>query len=167
MPVAWWPFKKPLAAQPIAVRSDESSIDLGVSVGVAIKVGLSVGVAVGRGRFVAVEDAGTGVIVGDALLSALGVSDVRAGAAAKMRLLQPANNQTISTLIASLPKPMLPPRLRRIYSWGKSVAPKWGAGYDGIRGLVEILTRDPFRLQNEISTIGQRRGLKPGRRVAG
>ena len=125
MPVAWWPFKNPLAAQPIAVRSDESSNGLGVSVGVAVKVGFSVGVAVGCGRFVAVGDTGTGVIVGDALLRVLGVSDMRAGAAAKMRPLQPANNQTISTLIAGLSKRMIPPRLSRIYLWGKSVASKW------------------------------------------
>ncbi len=75
MPVAWWPFKNPLAAQSIAVRSDESSNGLGVAVGVAVKVGFRVGVAVGRGRFVAVGDADPRVIVGDALLSGLGVSD--------------------------------------------------------------------------------------------
>ncbi len=109
MPVAWWPFKNPLAAQPIAVRSDESSKGWGVSVGVAVKVGFRVGVAVGRGRSVAVGDTGTGVIVGDGLLSVLGIGDVRAGTAAKMRPLQPANNQTISTLIAGLPKRMIPP----------------------------------------------------------
>ncbi len=109
MPVAWWPFKNPLAAQSIAVRSDESSNGLGVSVGVAVRVGFRVGVAVGRGRFVAVGDTGTGVIVGDGLLSALGVSEVRAGAAAKMRPPQPANNQIISTLSAGLLKRMLPP----------------------------------------------------------
>ncbi len=109
MPVAWWPFKNPSAAQSIAVRSDESSNGWGVSVGVAVKVDCRVGVAVGRGRFVAVGDTGAGVIVGDGLLSALGVRDVRAGAAAKMRPPQPANNQTISTLSAALLKRMIPP----------------------------------------------------------
>ena len=77
--------------------------------GVAVKVGFSAGVAVGRGRFVAVGDTGTGVIVGDALLSVLGIGEVGAGAAAKMRPLQPANNQTISTLITDLPERMIPP----------------------------------------------------------
>ena len=81
---------------------------MGVSVGVAVNVGFSVGVAVGRGRFIAVGDTGTGVNVGDALLIVLGVGDVGAGAAAKMRPLQPANNQTISTRIAGLPKRMIP-----------------------------------------------------------